>query len=120
MTVAQVRSPHALGHTPSHVAHSPNSFSDVLACRNFGGYMVQTHRAHRLLLKAWQIGGHTLQQSLLESIYKNMFELRQNINDYDVLGGLAEANSVMSKDQVRCCVSSKYYLREITHTFPLA
>ncbi|KZT73619.1 thioredoxin-like protein [Daedalea quercina L-15889] len=66
---------------------------------NYGGTITQTVRAHRLSLKALKVGGQAMQQTYLRNIHKAYFEDNRNIGDLDVLGDLAEASGVMSKDE---------------------
>jgi predicted DsbA family dithiol-disulfide isomerase len=64
------------------------------------GKIGNTHRAHRLILKAWQVGGQTVQQKLLEAIFVSRFEKGENPGDVEVLGRCSEAAGFLSAEQV--------------------
>lgn len=63
--------------------------------------MSQTTRAHRLVQKAYQLGGQRLQVPVLCAIFKAHMEDGKDIADYDVLADLAESAGTMSKAEVR-------------------
>ncbi|EIN03776.1 thioredoxin-like protein [Punctularia strigosozonata HHB-11173 SS5] len=60
--------------------------------------MMQTTRAHRLMLKAWQLGGMQLQQAFAKKLFKALFEDGQLAGDAEVLSDIAEQAGVMTKD----------------------
>jgi protein-disulfide isomerase-like protein with CxxC motif len=62
--------------------------------------MSQTTRAHRLTLKAWQLGGMKLQQAFAKRLFKAHFEDGAIISDVEMLSDVAEAAGVMTKDSV--------------------
>jgi predicted DsbA family dithiol-disulfide isomerase len=62
--------------------------------------MSQSTKAHRLSRKAYKQGGQKLQIPVLRALYKAHLEFEKDIADYDVLGDIAEAEGVMSKDKV--------------------
>ena len=65
------------------------------------GVMTQTTLAHRLLLKAWKIGGQETQQALLTTLFKRYFEDLANIGDTSVLADMAVSAKLMTKEEVR-------------------
>ncbi|KAF8680297.1 thioredoxin-like protein [Rhizoctonia solani] len=66
---------------------------------NFKGTVRQTTPSHRILMKAYNIGGQDAQQALLTEILRGYHELAQDIGDPDVLGGYAEKTKLMSKEE---------------------
>ncbi|KAI0775313.1 thioredoxin-like protein [Trametes elegans] len=76
---------------------------------NFEGVICQTIRAHRLLRKAYERGGHVLQEKLLDKIYHAYFTEGKNIGDIDFLAQLAEEADVLPKDQAVAFLKSDEY-----------
>lgn len=64
------------------------------------GQLSQSTRAHRLLAKAYKVGGQELQQTLLQSYFKAYFEEGKDIGNLDLLGELAQNAELMTKDEV--------------------
>lgn len=64
------------------------------------GIITQTTLAHRMLLKAWQIGGQASQQAFLTVLFKGYFENLANIGDTEVLANMAVDAKLMSKEEV--------------------
>ena len=80
--------------------------------RKFGdGLITQTTLAHRLLLKAWKLGGQKTQQALLAVLFKGYFEETANIGDTDVLANMAVSAKMMTKDEVCAGSSLLHHLR---------
>lgn len=71
----------------------------------FDGVIAQTTLAHRLLLKAWQLGGQRLQLPLLNTLFKDYFSDGQNVADEAILAKAASENAVMSETEVRPSLS---------------
>jgi predicted DsbA family dithiol-disulfide isomerase len=65
------------------------------------GVMSQTTRAHRLVQKAYKVGGQKLQVPLLCAVFKAHMEDEKDIADINVLAELAESAGTMSKAEVR-------------------
>ena len=65
------------------------------------GVITQTTLAHRLLLKAWKLGGQAKQQALLAVLFKGYFEELVNIGDTQVLADAAVKAGLMSEPEVR-------------------
>lgn len=69
-------------------------------CSIFEGKVCQTIRPHRLLRKAYEIGGQELQEKVLDKLYFAYFTEGKNVADYDYLAELADTTGVLTKDQV--------------------
>jgi predicted DsbA family dithiol-disulfide isomerase len=69
------------------------------SCSNFRGKIGQTTRAHRLLLKAWNVAGMEKQQKLLGLFFKAWFEEGQCMADADMLARCVEKAGVMPHEQ---------------------
>lgn len=67
----------------------------------FNGPITQTTLAHRLLLKAWRIGGQRLQLPLLNYMFKGYFAEGLNVADEEILAKAAAENGVMTEAEVR-------------------
>jgi len=65
----------------------------------FEGKLCSTVRAHRLLLKAWKLGGQNTQQKLLDGLFKASFEMSLEISNLDVLATIAQEAGIMNKQQ---------------------
>lgn len=65
----------------------------------FGGVITQTTKAHRLLLKAWKLGGQNTQLPLLHALFKAYFEDGKNMGDSQSLAELAAATGLMSHEE---------------------
>ncbi|KAI0661620.1 thioredoxin-like protein [Cubamyces menziesii] len=79
----------------------------------FEGWLCQTIRAHRLLRKAYMLGGQELQEKVLEAIFYAYFTEGKNIADIHFLGELAEEAGVFSKDEAVEFFKSDEYRAEI-------
>ena len=64
------------------------------------GTITQTTLAHRLLLKAWKIGGQATQQAVLTALFKAFFEELTNIGHTNVLADIAVATKLMTREEV--------------------
>ena len=82
----------------------PALMSELLS-KMFHGVIAQTTMAHRLLLKAWQLGGQQLQLPLLNTMFKSYFSDGQNMADEEILAKAAADNGVMSESEVRSSLS---------------
>ncbi|KAH9856593.1 thioredoxin-like protein [Lenzites betulinus] len=80
---------------------------------SFEGELCQTIRAHRLVRKAFDVGGQELQDKLLESLFFTYFTEGKSISDYDYLSDLAESEGVMTKDEALEFLKSDEYREEI-------
>ena len=63
--------------------------------------MSQTTRAHRLVQKAYKLGGQRLQVPLLCAIFKAHLEDGKDIADFNILADIAESSGTMSHKEVR-------------------
>ncbi|EKM58227.1 uncharacterized protein PHACADRAFT_252397 [Phanerochaete carnosa HHB-10118-sp] len=77
------------------------------------GIITQTTLAHRLLLKAWKIGGQTTQQAVLTAIFRGYFEDQANIGDTNVLADMAVATNLMTKEEAVEFLESAECLDEV-------
>jgi predicted DsbA family dithiol-disulfide isomerase len=79
----------------------------------WGGKIAQTTRAHRMLLKAWQVGGMELQQKLLSVFFRIRFEESGNISDLATLQACAKEVGLMSAEKVQDFYDSDECLDEV-------
>ncbi|KAI0077036.1 thioredoxin-like protein [Panus rudis PR-1116 ss-1] len=84
-----------------------------LKIKLWDGVITQTTMAHRLLLKAWKLGGQTLQLPTLEALFKAYFEDGQNMGDVATLARIAAANGVMSEEEAVQFLESDELLKEV-------
>ncbi|KAG6837250.1 hypothetical protein H0H93_012645 [Arthromyces matolae] len=63
---------------------------------SFRGILSQSTQAHRLTMKAWQLGGQQLQIPVLCNIFKANNEDSEDISDVTVLADIAERTGMMS------------------------
>ncbi|KAI0635810.1 thioredoxin-like protein [Trametes polyzona] len=81
----------------------------------FDGELCQTIRPHRLLRKAYALGGQELQEKFLDALFYAYFTEGKNIADYDYLSELAESSGVLNKDQALEFLKSDEYREEVEH-----
>jgi predicted DsbA family dithiol-disulfide isomerase len=67
---------------------------------SFTGPVSLTTPAHRLMSKAYEIGGPAAQSSLITPIFRAYYEDDLDISDSDVLADAAEQAAIMSKAEV--------------------
>lgn len=67
----------------------------------FDGQLCQTLRAHRLLRKAFEVGGQELQEKVQDVLFYTYFTEGKDISDLEYLTELADTAGVLTKDQVR-------------------
>ncbi|THH02758.1 hypothetical protein EW026_g108 [Hermanssonia centrifuga] len=77
------------------------------------GIITQTTLAHRLLLKAWKLGGQAKQQALLTALFKGYFECLINIGDTDALADAAVTAKLMSREEAVKFLESDECLDEV-------
>lgn len=81
-------------------SHVIFSLADVRSLgSNFDGIITQTTKAHRLLLKAWRVGGQEKQLPLLHALFEGYFERAQNMGDDSVLADAASETGVMTREE---------------------
>jgi predicted DsbA family dithiol-disulfide isomerase len=80
---------------------------------NFDGKICSTLRAHRLLLRAWKLGGQNTQQKLLDGLFKASFEEALDISNLDVLATIAQEAGVMNKPEALNYLNSDEDLQEV-------
>jgi len=81
---------------------------------SFNGRISQTIRAHRLVGKAWELGGSARQLALIRLLFKAYQEQDQDIADIDMLSEMAECAGVMSKEEATVFLNSDDYLEKVT------
>jgi hypothetical protein len=67
---------------------------------SFTGPVSDTIPAHRLMTKAYEIGGPAAQTALITPLFRAYYEDDLDISDADVLADAAEQAGIMSKDEV--------------------
>ena len=77
-----------------------------LLSKLFDGVITQTTLAHRLLAKAWHLGGQAKQLPLLEGLFKAYFEEGKNVGDIQVLAEVAASAGLLSEEEVSTLVTS--------------
>jgi len=82
---------------------------------SFSGPVSLTTAAHRLMTKAYEIGGPAAQSSLITPIFRAYCEDDLDISDPDVLGDMAEEAGIMSKDEAVNFVNSDECLAKVNH-----
>ncbi|KAH9949961.1 thioredoxin-like protein [Amylocystis lapponica] len=80
---------------------------------NYEGTITQTTRAHRVSLKAWKLGGQPFQEAFINALHKAYFEQGRALGDFEVLGEIAEATGVMSKEETVKFLESDDCLEEV-------
>lgn len=80
---------------------------------SFRGVISQSTHAHRLAIKAAQIGGQSLQLPILCGIFKANLEDGKDIADLDVLADIAEGAGMMSKVEARKFLESDELEKEV-------
>jgi len=75
---------------------------------SFGGPVSLTISAHRLIAKAYEIGGPAAQSALMTPIFRAYQENELDISDPEVLADVAEQAAVlgMSREEVLCFLNS--------------
>jgi len=80
---------------------------------SFRGPIAQSTRAHRLAVKAYKIGGQSLQLPVLCRIFKANLEECKDISDIDVLADIAAAAKMMTKDEAAAFLKSDELAAEV-------
>ncbi|CAL1716474.1 unnamed protein product [Somion occarium] len=79
----------------------------------FDGVVSQTTLAHRLLTKAWKLGGQAKQLPLLTGLFKGYFEDGKNVGDIQTLAEIAASCGVMSEEETIKFLESDELLPEV-------
>ncbi|KAF8501768.1 thioredoxin-like protein [Russula emetica] len=82
---------------------------------SFTGPVSLTIPAHRLMTKAYEIGGPAAQAALITPIFRAYYEDDLDISDPDVLADAAEQAAIMSKDEALDFVKSDECLAKVNH-----
>lgn len=78
-----------------------------------GGLVSQTTRAHRLALKAYQKGGQTMQQAVIQQFFYEGCGQGKDIGNYELLADIAEKAGVMSKADALVFLKSNQLAQEV-------
>lgn len=71
-----------------------------LLASSFSGPVSLTMSAHRLMAKAYEIGGPAAQSALITPIFRAYQENELDIGDPEVLADAAEQAAIMSREEV--------------------
>jgi len=82
---------------------------------SFAGPASMTINAHRLLSKAYEIGGSTVQSALIILIFRAYCEDDLDINDAEVLADAAEQSGMMSKVEALSFLDSDECLEKVNN-----
>ncbi|KAI0058638.1 thioredoxin-like protein [Artomyces pyxidatus] len=82
---------------------------------SFGGPMSVTTNAHRLMTKAYEMGGSSMQSALLPIIFKAYSEEELDISNDDVLAEAAEQAGIMSKSEALRFLASEECLAKVKY-----
>ncbi|KAH9989442.1 thioredoxin-like protein [Russula vinacea] len=82
---------------------------------SFSGPVSLTIPAHRLMTKAYEIGGPAAQCSLITPIFRAYYEDDLDISDPDVLADAAEQVGIMTKAEALNFVKSDECLAKVNH-----
>ncbi|KAF8477776.1 thioredoxin-like protein [Russula ochroleuca] len=82
---------------------------------SFAGPVSLTTPAHRLMTKAYEIGGPAAQSSLITPIFRASYEDDLDISDPDVLADLAEQAPIMSRAEALSFIKSEECLATVNH-----
>ncbi|OJT07199.1 hypothetical protein TRAPUB_1929 [Trametes pubescens] len=81
----------------------------------FDGQLCQTIRAHRLLRKAFEVGGQELQEKVQDVLFYTYFTEGKDVSDLEYLTDLADTAGVLTKDQALEFFKSDEYRTEVEH-----
>jgi len=65
---------------------------------SYNGVVRQTHRPHRLMLKAYRVGGQATQLTLIKTLFKAFFEDDKDIGDVEILVPFAVSSGVFTTE----------------------
>jgi predicted DsbA family dithiol-disulfide isomerase len=82
---------------------------------SFTGPVSLTIPAHRLMTKAYEVGGAAAQTALFSPIFRAYYEDDLDISDPDVLADVADEAGIMSKDEALDFVKSDECLAKVNH-----
>ena len=74
----------------------------IISSKVTAGKLCSTFRAHKLLFKAWKVGGQKTQQAMLNGIFKAYFTDVADISDKGVLADIAEKAGVLGRKEASC------------------
>lgn len=86
----------------------------------YDGMISQTIASHRILAKAYNLGGQDAQQKLLSVIFRGFFEENKDVGDLDWLAGCAEQAGVMSAAEAKRFLESGELEKEVNAKIEMA
>ncbi|KAF7319562.1 DSBA domain-containing protein [Mycena chlorophos] len=66
---------------------------------SYGGNLRQTIESHRLIEKAWLVGGEPKQRAIVEELFAGYFENEKDVGDYDFLAECAAKAGVFASKE---------------------
>ncbi|KAJ7130310.1 thioredoxin-like protein [Mycena epipterygia] len=66
---------------------------------SYGGTIRQTTDSHRLIEKAYQVGGEPMQRAVVEALFAGYFEHEKDVGDHAFLAECAVSAGVFSKEE---------------------
>ncbi|KAJ7764579.1 thioredoxin-like protein [Mycena maculata] len=73
---------------------------------SFGGSMRQTTDSHRLIEKAYQVGGQAKQRAVVEALFAGYFEHEKDVGDHAFLAECAANAGVLTKEDALVFLAS--------------
>ncbi|EJU05095.1 thioredoxin-like protein [Dacryopinax primogenitus] len=86
----------------------------------YDGTVSQTTKSHRILTKAYQLGGQEAQQKLLQLIFKGFFEQNRNVGDDDFLAQCADQAGFMSAAEATKFLQTDELQKEVDRRIEMA
>jgi predicted DsbA family dithiol-disulfide isomerase len=80
---------------------------------SYGGNLSQTTDSHRLIEKAYQVGGEEAQLKFVDRLFKTYFEEEGDIGDHNLLARDAETAGIMSKDEALAFLKGDELKKEV-------
>ncbi|KAJ6590946.1 thioredoxin-like protein [Mycena vulgaris] len=73
---------------------------------SYGGTIRQTTDSHRLIEKAYQVGGEAKQRAVVEALFAGYFEHEKDVGDHEFLAECAVNAGVFTKDEALTFLAS--------------
>jgi predicted DsbA family dithiol-disulfide isomerase len=80
---------------------------------DYGGKVAATTDAHRLIELSWSKGGASLQDKVVEELFKDYFERQGNLGSADVLAAAGARAGLGTEEEVRAFLSSRELTEEV-------
>jgi len=84
------------------------------------GQLSQSTRAHRLAVKAYNVGGQEMQQAVIQAYFKAYFNEGRDIGNLDLLGEIAQNAGLMGMAQTIDFLLSNELKDEVEQTITMA